>query len=315
MAAYQSALSADPPRVEPGTSRALPGTVNAAVTGYFNSAAFRKMAPDSRRTRRGILEQFRSEHGEKRISLLKREHIQGMLNAKADTPPTARKFLSALRALMVFCVDPSVRLRPDDPTQGIAAPRPKPSDGFHTWTEDEIAQFEAVHPIGSRARLAMALLLYTGQRGRSDIVRLGRQHIRAGMIYVRQQKTGTPLEIPMHPDLTSILDATPSGNLTFLVTGKGKPFSPGAFGNWFRQMCLQAGLSHCSPHGLRKAACRRLAEAGCSANVIAAISGHKSLREVERYTKAADQARMARSAIDSMVASFPSTRTSSGKPD
>jgi site-specific recombinase XerD len=109
------------------------------------------------------------------------------------------------------------------------------------------------------------------------------------------------------------LEATPSAHLTFLTTASGKPFSAAGFTNWFRDMCNDAGLPRgTSAHGLRKAACRRLAEAGCSANVIASISGHASLREVQRYTAAADQVRMARSAIDTVVAAFPSTRTSIG---
>jgi integrase len=114
---------------------------------------------------------------------------------------------------------------------------------------------------------------------------------------VRQQKTGKTLAIPVSPALAAALNATPSKHLTFLVTEDGKPFEAMAFTKWFRRCCDAVGLSGYSAHGLRKAACRRLAEAGCSANEIAAISGHASLREVERYTRAADQARMARNAI------------------
>jgi integrase len=181
------------------------------------------------------------------------------------------------------------------------------AQGFRTWTEEDIAAFEARHPAGTRARLALALLLYTAQR-RSDVVRLGRQHVRDGVIEVRQQKTSVALVIPLHPALAAILDATPNKHLTFLVTRDGKPFTPPGFTNWFRDMCKLAGLPRgLSAHGLRKAACRRLAEAGCSANMIAAVSGHVSLREIQRYTAAADQARMARTAIDTMAAMFPST--------
>ena len=206
-----------------------------------------------------------------------------------------------------------VGLRAEDPTKGIKL-APVKSEGYRTWTEEDIAKFEATHPIGSRARLALALLLYTAQR-RSDIVRLGRQHIRGGAIHLQQQKTGVVLAIPMHPDLATVIEETRGEHLTFLTTRGGRPFSPGSFANWFREMCNDAGLSGVSAHGLRKAACRRLAEAGCSVNVIAAISGHASLREVQRYTAAADQARLARAAIESMVTAFPSTRTSGGKPE
>jgi integrase len=240
------------------------------------------------------------------VALLQRTHIDRMVAAKAGTPGVARNFLSAIRAVMGHCV--ALGWRADDPTAGVKRPALK-SGGIRTWPEPDIAAFEAQHPIGSRARLAFALLLYTAQR-RSDVIRLGRQHVRDGLLLLRQQKTGATLAIPVHPALAEILSATPSDNLTFLTAAAGQPFTPEGFTNWFRKMCNEAGLPPgTSAHGLRKAACRRLAEAGCSANVIAAISGHASLREVQRYTAAADQARMARSAIDSMVTAFPTRRT------
>jgi integrase len=304
MAAYQDAMEGAP-RVEIGASRTKPGTVTAAVVSYFNSWAFRNLAAETRRTRKNILERFREQHGDKRIALLQPDHVKVMVAAKAGTPQAANNFLKTIRALMQHCM--VAGLRTDDPTYGIKGAKIK-TDGYRTWTEADIETFEAVHPIGSRARLALALLLYTAQR-RSDVIRMGRQHVRNGTLSVRQQKTGRSLEIPVHPALQAILEATPSDHLTFLTTQAGKPFSPAGFTNWFRDRCNEAGLPlGTSAHGLRKAACRRLAEAGCSANLIAAVSGHKSLREVQRYTEAADQARMARSAMETV------TRTSSVKP-
>ena len=116
----------------------------------------------------------------------------------------------------------------------------------------------------------------------------------------------------------ALMTVTPSDHLTFLTTRNGSPFTPAGFTNWFREVCNEAGLPKgTSAHGLRKAACRRLAEAGCSANVIAAVSGHRSLHEVQRYTAAADQLRMARAGIEAMPESFPATikRTSTYKPE
>ena len=199
-----------------------------------------------------------------------------------------------MRALLQFAVTRG--LRQDDPTQGIKLPRAK-TDGIYTWTEDDIAAFETAHAIGSKARLALGLLLFTAQR-RGDVIRMGPQHIRDGVLTVRQQKTGTTLAIPVHSDMRTILDATPGSHMNFLTTKSGRPYSGNDFSEQFRSWCDAAGLSkECSAHGLRKAACRRLAEAGCSANEIAAISGHASLKEVERYTRAVDQARMARNAM------------------
>jgi integrase len=171
------------------------------------------------------------------------------------------------------------------------------SDGYHTWTESEISQFEARHPIGTKARLALALGLYTAQR-RGDVVRMGRQHIRDGELTVRQNKTGAVLAIPVLPELATIIDATPTGHLTFLVTKTGKSYGAGDFSETFRGWCDAAGLPpECSFHGLRKAALTRLADAGKTLHQIAAVSGHKTLTEVGRYTRAADQRRLAREAL------------------
>jgi integrase len=106
------------------------------------------------------------------------------------------------------------------------------------------------------------------------------------------------LAIPVHPDLQTIIDATPTGHLTLLVTKTGKSYGENDFSEQFRKWCDDAELpQHCVFHGLRKAALTRLADAGCTVHEIAAISGHASLKEVERYTKAADQARLARAAV------------------
>jgi integrase len=117
------------------------------------------------------------------------------------------------------------------------------------------------------------------------------------MIAVRQAKTNTALLIPLHPNLVAILSSVPKSNLTFLVTSFGAPFDPNGFGNWFRAQCDAAGLKHCSFHGLRKAAAIRMADAGCTTEMIKAVGGWRS-REVERYTRAADQKRLARQALD-----------------
>jgi integrase len=127
---------------------------------------------------------------------------------------------------------------------------------------------------------------------------MGRQHVRGDKIRIKQSKTGKALMIPLGDELRAAIDAIPAEHLTFLTTARGRPFTAAGFTNWFRDMCDEAGLPRgLSAHGLRKAVCRRLAGAGCSANEIAAISGHKTLREVQRYTDAVDQERMARAAI------------------
>jgi integrase len=306
MEAYQAALAGQAlPRPMIGASRTKAGSISALIVSYFASAAFLSLRPATQQTYRNILERFRTEHGDKPVALLTRQHINAILASKVLTPAAANHWLRLIKSLMAFAVEDE--WRKDDPTVGVKRVKSR-TDGFHTWTEGEIAQFEATHPVGSKARLALALLLYTAQR-RSDVVGIGRQHIRDGVLHLRQKKTGAALAIPIHHELARIIAATPSANLTLLTTSFRKPFTAAGFGNWFREQCNEAQLpSHCAAHGLRKAACRRLAEAGCSANVIASISGHRTLAEVSRYTKAADQERMAR---DGMAA-IARTKTGNG---
>ena len=288
----------------PSAARAvLPGSIRALGVSYFNSLAFRSMRSSSQTKYRRIIDRLCREHGDKRAAMMQREHVVKLMAARASAPESANSLRKILRAMMQHAIE--IGLRGDDPTRDVKAIRVK-SDGFHSWTEDEIAQFEQHHQIGSRARLALALLLYTGQR-RSDVVRIGRQHVRNGFVSIRQDKTGATLEVPVIPELEAIIRDTPADHLTFLTTPSGKPLTPSGFSYWFKQVCIGAGLPHCSAHGLRKAAARRLAEAGCTAHEIAAITGHASLREVARYTKAADQKRLATSAMDKV-------RTSSVKP-
>lgn len=219
-------------------------------------------------------------------------------------PHSARNWLNAFRHFMRWCEQR--KLIRNDPTWGVRIKVPK-SDGHHTWTHDEVAAFEAHHPVGSKARLALALGLYTAQR-RGDVVRMGRQHIRNGELMVRQGKTNAALLIPVLPELQAIIDGTPTGHLTLLVTKTGKSYGANDFSEQFRKWCDDAGLPpECSFHGLRKAALTRLADAGCTAHQIAAISGHKTLKEVERYTKAADQRRLAREAMARTMVAEPQT--------
>jgi len=317
MAAYQAALGGESPRVNIGASRTIAGTVNDLVAAYLDcspgsTSPHKSKAPTTQQGRRTNLEAFRAKHGDKRvfrtepngkrIMLLTREHLQKIINEKAATPFAQRNLLNALRAMFKWAVGEG-RV-PENPTLGVEREKTK-STGYKTWSEADIERYEAKHSIGTRARLAFALLLYTGQR-KGDVVRMGPQHVHKGVLVIDQGKTKggeeSHLEIPVHPKLQKIIDTTPTvGMRTFLVTKFGEPYTPGGFGNWFREQCDEAGCPDIAAHGLRKACARRLAEIGCSAHEIASITGHASLAEVERYTKAANRKRLAKSAMTKLV--------------
>jgi integrase len=292
MEAYQQALAAAPIAIG-AAKRSKPGSVSEAIAEYYSSQAFRSLTGGTPASRRAILEKFRDKHGHLPLASVPKEFVHALLDTML--PHEAKNWLTAFRHFARWALER--KLMRNDPTLSVHVKRPK-SDGFHTWTEQEITQFEAHWPIGTKPRLALALGLYTAQR-RGDVVRIGRQHIRDGVLTVRQAKTGATLAIPVHTELTAIIAATPVGHLTLLVTQSGKSYGGNDFSEMFRTWCDAAGLpGHCSFHGLRKAACTRLADAGASAHEIAAISGHKTLKEIERYTKGADQARLARAAME-----------------
>ena len=294
MAAYQSAAKGDSKKEGAGAAKTSPGTVAALVVSYYRSSEYQNLKPITQRTYRSTIEPFRVQHGEKIVAKPKREHVKAIIAKLADRPAVANNWLKSNKILMRHAVDAG--MRPDDPTLGIKKLRTG-SSGYRTWTEGEIEAYHTRHSVGCRARLALDLMLYTGQR-RADVVRMGRQHVREGVMTIRQSKTGTEVEIPLHPALIASLEALPQVNMTFLLTEYGKPFAVAGFGNWFRDRVVEAKLpdGH-SAHGLRKAACRRLAELGCRAPQIMAYSGHKNLKEVQTYIEAANRLGLARQAL------------------
>ncbi|ODT80655.1 MAG: hypothetical protein ABS76_15685 [Pelagibacterium sp. SCN 64-44] len=296
MAVYQVCLAAIPDeKPRPKVKKPTKGSMSDLIARYYASAAFKNLGDVTQSTYRNEIKKIDAAHGHKPVDLLDRKGIKLLIAAKAEKPGAANKLLRTLRMLMKFAVEEEMRT--DDPTAGVK-PLKVAGDGFVAWSEADIERFEARHPIGSKARLAFALCLYTAQR-RSDVIRMGRQHIRGNMISVRQQKTGTYLEVPIHPELAVILENEPRDNMTLILTDAGGPYKPASFGNWFGDRCREAGLPKgYNAHGLRKAGARRLAEAGCTTLEIMSITGHQTIAEVERYTRSANQRRMA---VDGMA--------------
>lgn len=305
--AYQRAIDGTPQLI--GAARNAPGTVAAALASYFASAGFAGFAPETRRTWRYHLERFRADHGDKRVAMLRPEHVDRIMAAKAKQPPSARNFLKALRSFMRWCV--TAKLCADDPTANMKLPKVK-TQGYRPWSEDEIAAYRQRHAVGTRARLALELLLNLGSR-RSDVILMGRQHLRGGEFTYRTKKNGTLVEgVPLLPECAEALEAMPkSEHLTFLITHFGKSFTPAGFGNWFRDMCDEAGVPKgYSAHGLRKASATRLAELGATAHQLMSWHGWATLREPERYTRSANNKKLARAAGELLK-----TGTSIGKPE
>jgi len=172
--------------------------------------------------------------------------------------------------------------------------------GFHTWTPGEVAKFEERHPVGTKARLALGLLLFTGTR-RGDMVKLGRQHVKDDWLrFVPRKTLYKRQEISEKPWLSVLADLvakSPCGNLTFLTTEYGRPFTAAGFGNWFRDRCNEATLPHCAAHGLRKAGATLAAENGATTKQLMVMFDWSTPGQAEVYIEAANKKRLAREAM------------------
>jgi integrase len=300
MQRYHAALEGNARQLQEfKVDRIEPGTIDVVIVNFYRSTDFQKLKYTTQRVRKNVLEKFRVLHGKKRVALLSAAHLKAIIGDMADRPGAANNLLKVLRVLLRHAID--MGLIQDNPARNVRKFAVN-SEGFHSWTEADVAAFETMHKPGTRAHLALSLLLYTGQR-RSDVVRMGWQHINGDLLSVVQDKTGEVLKIPFHPKLVTAIGNGPRTNMTFLLTELGAPFTAAGFGNWFRDRCNEAGLPYCSAHGLRKACAARLANAGCTSEQIKAITGHKTLSEVARYTKAADQERNAKQALANLVRS------------
>jgi len=299
---YDAALKQEPVKLQVGATRIKPGTLGDLTSQYYQSARFRGLKPQTQANYRRIIDSFQSmtfpdgtPFRDAPVRGLKRRHLLIILDGKTDVPGAAYSMLKRLKTLFDFAIEREFRT--DNPAALI---RPPKINGFRALEDADIDLYLKHWPAGSPQRRAIIVLLYTGQR-RSDAVRMGRQHIKDGRITVTQQKTGHRLEIPIHPVLRTEIDLMPAGQMMFITGTSGKPMTAESFTNTFRKWCKEAGLpSNSSPHGCRKAAGRRLAEAGCSAHQIMSILGHESLSEAERYTKTARQKTLADSAMEKM---------------
>lgn len=291
-------LAAEP--IAPGACRVQPGTFDDLINRYYRSPDFLDPSDRTREVYRGVIERWRVKYGKAKVRDLEARHIADMMAEMLPHRTAANMLRKRLRALMQFAI-----------RQGMATGNPvlatKPykvdSTGFHTWSEDEIARYEARHPVGTKARLALDLMLWTGQRG-GDARVMGPQHVKNKRLLVTQEKTGAVVSLPVLPALASSIMATGTGALVFLLSEHGKPYSRKSFGQRFRKWCDEAGLPQCTAHGLRKAAARRFAEAGCSNQQIKSWTGHTTDSEVARYTAAADQQTLSDAAGEMLMANL-----------
>lgn len=285
-----------------GPQAAPQGTLGWLAARYFECTEFRRLDRQSQTTRRLIIEECLREPRKPGspdlmagcpIGALSAKHVQMLRDRKAQTPGAANNRRKYLSALFGWGVENGHLI--SNPVRDVRRIK-YASAGFHTWTVGEVRQFEAKHPIGSRPRLALALMLFLGVR-RGDVVKLGRQHVKDGWIRMVPSKTTyqrkTVSEKPILPVLADIIERSPTGDLAFLVTEYGRPFTAKGFGQRFRKWCDDAGLRECTAHGLRKAGATIAAENGATDRQLMALYDWTTPAQANVYTRAADQKRLA----------------------
>ena len=305
LASYEAALNGTEATEK---AKGAINTLGWLIERYRDSGAWERLAPATQKQRENILGHVKKAAGDIPLSRVTRASIIDGRDRRSSTPGAANNFLKSMSALFKWAVE--AQLMAESPAAGVAK-LPMKGDGFHTWTEEEIARFEARWHVGTRERLALAIFLYTGLR-KGDAARLGRQHFGNGLIRLRTEKTRTPVVIPVLPALQFIIDATKTGDLALIAQANGRPMTKESFGNWFRDACKAAGVPGAA-HGLRKAGATRAAEAGATERELMAIFGWTDGKQAVAYTRAASVEALSRAGTAKLMGngigvSIPETR-------
>jgi hypothetical protein len=238
--------------------------------------------PATRKQRENIFQAVMEASGYVAARAIIRDHIEAGRDRRK--PHQGRHFFEWATA---------VKLIQRDPTIGVTYPVAPRTKGFPEWTEEDVAKWEAAHPIGTPERVWLDVVLYTGAR-RGDAHRIGRQHLRPdGTLSFTTEKTDTPVTLPVLPALRRTIEAGPCSDLAFVCQRNGRPYSrKESFGNVFSDTARKLGIKK-SLHGIRKIAAQRCAEAGASVHELNAIFGWTGTKMALRYTEAADRRRLA----------------------
>lgn len=302
--AYEAALNREPLAITP---RSAVGTVSDALPRFYGSLAFNRGGDGWRKDRRRVLESFREEYGQFELRHFETHLIERILEKKMEQRViNGRKVGGSAAAvrlreqlLVFFTWAKKQKLVAMNPVEESDTPDHKEA-GYYKWNEEDIAAFRARWPIGTKPRLALELVLWTGAR-RTDAHRMPPP--RNGRIGSTASKTGKEMDVKVAPALQRAIDAMPAvGISTLLVTEYGKPFSVAGFGNWFKDKCVEAGLPQCSLHGLRKALARRAADRNVSQQQLKALGQWENDAEVKIYVDGANRRELAESALDAVIA-------------
>lgn len=303
---HEYRLAFDGATVKPATRHApaAPGTMRWLVQQYYSSAAFQALAPNTRKARRRALDAVCEQTGSYRFALMEPRHVAKLRDEKAALPGAANELIKSLRQLFSWASSPEYGIADRNPAERVKYLPSNNPDGFKAWTETDLAEFEAHHPIGTKPRLALDLLLYIGVRV-SDVVRLGRQMEQDGYLVFSETKgaarTVKTHRIPIFPELRASIDAAAStGHMVYLISRWGKPYSVKGFSDWFKVQCRRAAIDpELSAHGLRKLGAQRCVERGATEGELMALYGWTDTKQAGLYTR-----KMRREGLEARAAEF-----------
>lgn len=305
-AAYELAVAGGAERIS--RSAVARGTFAWLIEDYLSRPEFHRLSAGRRKALRSLFDWIRDKAGDLPFDRCAVKHVEALMNKK-EGPTAANSVKKTLSLLFNHAIRQGFGKLTMNPAQH-AKRRAEGADGWHTWAEAEIGRFMDRHGPGTKARRALMLMLCTGA-ARQDVVRMGWQSISGGRISYRRGKTAVEADLPILPELAAELAHVAPTDMLFLTWTKGEgaavaqPYTVGSFGNWFRDRCVEAGLPHCSSHGLRKAGATRLANAGATEWEVMAFLAHKSPKMAAVYTKKAGRKGLADSGMAKVAGTKP----------
>jgi integrase len=302
MAAYRAAVRGAPVGATP-VAKDGKGTVGWLIGLYRKSRAWcEEISQETRNMRGPFLQRLEETAGDLPLQAINRAKIEEGISARS--PNQGRHFFDCMRGLFKFAQAHDLHDR--DPTAGITVKKDN-GEGHLPWPIEVIEQFEARWPLGTKQRLIFDVYLYLGLR-RGDAARLGKQHIRGGIVHLMTEKSQgrMPIFVPVHEALQASIKACPSPGLAIIAKADGSHYAKEVLGTMFREAVEAAGIpvtKKGSPtkgytgHGLRKASATIAAESGASEAELNAMFGWTGHEMAQLYTKKADRKRLAARAM------------------
>lgn len=313
-----------PPKQVQGRKRVEPGSLDDLFRRYRASPHWTRNSDRYQHVAGQVIGRFLDRRDSKRRRFGRRPvdrvtvgWLDRIFAEMKDRPGAANDLRKKLKGLLRHAQ--RLGWRTDNPAELTA--RYKDGEGFHDWTDAEIEQYRAHHPLGTMARLTLELTLNTAGR-RCNVSQLERSHIVDGRIRVDHAKGSNSTSVPMLSTTKAAIEALPAAPIRFLiVTVFGKPFTANGLGNRVRKWCDEAGLPQCSLHGLRKSISRQIVEKGGTDAEGQSVTGHRKADTFRRYREGANRALLADVAMGRIEAEFAEpcppencrTSTSDGK--